>query len=91
MRRISKNVVTAIETRVGHMDKQFLEDLNNGESTLAVVGLGYVGMLQGGIFGFHGSCGYLPYGRSPLNWSIMCSSFHIGNFFKRKKNEFEIK
>jgi methionyl-tRNA formyltransferase len=26
-----------------------------------------------GIFGFHGSCGYLPYGRgrSPLNWSII--------------------
>lgn len=26
-----------------------------------------------GIFGFHGSCGYLPYGRgrSPLNWSIV--------------------
>lgn len=28
---------------------------------------------QSGIFGFHGSCGYLPYGRgrSPLNWSII--------------------
>lgn len=28
---------------------------------------------EGGIFGFHGSCGYLPYGRgrSPLNWSII--------------------
>jgi len=28
---------------------------------------------QYGIFGFHGSCGYLPYGRgrSPLNWSII--------------------
>lgn len=26
-----------------------------------------------GIFGFHGSCGYLPFGRgrSPLNWSII--------------------
>lgn len=26
-----------------------------------------------GVFGFHGSCGYLPYGRgrSPLNWSII--------------------
>ena len=26
-----------------------------------------------GIFGFHGSCGYLPYGRgrSPLNWTII--------------------
>ncbi|MFI3175885.1 MAG: formyltransferase family protein [Eubacteriales bacterium] len=26
-----------------------------------------------GIFGFHGSCGYLPYGRgrSPLNWSMI--------------------
>ena len=26
-----------------------------------------------GIFGFHGSCGYLPYGRgrSPLNWSVI--------------------
>lgn len=28
---------------------------------------------QAGIFGFHGSCAYLPYGRgrSPLNWSII--------------------
>lgn len=28
---------------------------------------------QFGVFGFHGSCGYLPYGRgrSPLNWSII--------------------
>ena len=28
---------------------------------------------QYGIFGFHGSCGYLPYGRgrSPLNWSVI--------------------
>lgn len=28
---------------------------------------------QVGIFGFHGSCGYLPYGRgrSPLNWSVI--------------------
>lgn len=28
---------------------------------------------RGGIFGFHGSCGYLPYGRgrSPLNWSVI--------------------
>lgn len=28
---------------------------------------------KAGIFGFHGSCGYLPYGRgrSPLNWSII--------------------
>ncbi len=28
---------------------------------------------QHGIFGFHGSCGYLPYGRgrSPLNWSMI--------------------
>ncbi len=28
---------------------------------------------KSGIFGFHGSCGYLPYGRgrSPLNWSII--------------------
>ncbi len=28
---------------------------------------------QNGIFGFHGSCAYLPYGRgrSPLNWSIV--------------------
>lgn len=26
-----------------------------------------------GVFGFHGSCGYLPYGRgrSPLNWSMI--------------------
>lgn len=26
-----------------------------------------------GVFGFHGSCGYLPYGRgrSPMNWSII--------------------
>lgn len=26
-----------------------------------------------GVFGFHGSCGYLPYGRgrSPLNWSMV--------------------
>ena len=26
-----------------------------------------------GVFGFHGSCGYLPYGRgrSPLNWSVI--------------------
>lgn len=26
-----------------------------------------------GVFGFHGSCGYLPYGRgrSPLNWSLV--------------------
>ncbi len=28
---------------------------------------------QHGVFGFHGSCGYLPFGRgrSPLNWSVI--------------------
>lgn len=28
---------------------------------------------EAGVFGFHGSCGYLPYGRgrSPLNWSVI--------------------
>lgn len=31
-------------SRVNEMNSQFLEDLNNGESSLAIVGLGYVGM-----------------------------------------------
>lgn len=38
-----------------------------------------------GIFGFHGSCGYLPYGRgrSPLNWSIINGDTRfILNLFK---------
>jgi len=32
-----------------------------------------LGRFKYGIYGFHGSCGYLPYGRgrSPLNWSII--------------------
>ncbi|MBE5822942.1 MAG: hypothetical protein E7308_02610 [Butyrivibrio sp.] len=38
-----------------------------------------------GIFGFHGNCGYLPFGRgrSPLNWSIILgdSRFNL-NLFK---------
>lgn len=38
-----------------------------------------------GIFGFHGNCGYLPFGRgrSPLNWSIVLgdSRFNL-NLFK---------
>ncbi len=37
-----------------------------------------------GIFGFHGNCGYLPYGRgrSPLNWSIILgdSRFNLNLF-----------
>lgn len=34
---------------------------------------GILDRFEQGIFGFHGSCGYLPYGRgrSPLNWSII--------------------
>lgn len=38
-----------------------------------------------GVFGFHGSCGYLPYGRgrSPLNWSIIIGDTRfILNMFK---------
>lgn len=32
-----------------------------------------LGCFKHGVFGFHGSCGYLPYGRgrSPLNWSVI--------------------
>lgn len=40
---------------------------------------------KAGIFGFHGSCGYLPYGRgrSPLNWSIINGDTRfILNLFK---------
>ncbi|WP_130836117.1 methionyl-tRNA formyltransferase [Lachnoclostridium sp. Marseille-P6806] len=37
-----------------------------------------------GIFGFHGNCGYLPFGRgrSPLNWSIILGDtrFHLNLF-----------
>ena len=34
---------------------------------------GVLDRFEHGIFGFHGSCGYLPYGRgrSPLNWSVI--------------------
>lgn len=42
-----------------------------------------------GIFGFHGSCGYLPYGRgrSPLNWSIINGdSRFILNLFRYDEN-----
>lgn len=42
-----------------------------------------------GIFGFHGSCGYLPYGRgrSPLNWSVINGdSRFIMNLFQYDKN-----
>lgn len=42
-----------------------------------------------GIFGFHGSCGYLPYGRgrSPLNWSIINGdSRFIMNLFQYDKD-----
>ena len=38
-----------------------------------------------GIFGFHGSCGYLPFGRgrSPINWSlIMGDTRFIMNLFR---------
>lgn len=42
-----------------------------------------------GIFGFHGNCGYLPFGRgrSPLNWSIILgdSRFNL-NLFKYDAN-----
>ncbi len=32
-----------------------------------------LGRFRTGVFGFHGSCGYLPFGRgrSPLNWSVI--------------------
>ena len=34
---------------------------------------GVLDRFRDGIFGFHGSCGYLPFGRgrSPLNWSVI--------------------
>lgn len=39
---------------------------------------------QVGVFGFHGNCGYLPFGRgrSPLNWSIILgdSRFNLNLF-----------
>ena len=38
-----------------------------------------------GIFGFHGNCGYLPFGRgrSPLNWSIILGDTRFNlNLFK---------
>ncbi len=41
-----------------------------------------------GIFGFHGSCGYLPYGRgrSPMNWSLINGdSRFIINLFQYDK------
>ncbi|MCH5339952.1 MAG: hypothetical protein J1E01_00660 [Acetatifactor sp.] len=41
-----------------------------------------------GIFGFHGSCGYLPYGRgrSPMNWSVINGdSRFIMNLFQYDK------
>ena len=42
-----------------------------------------------GIYGFHGSCGYLPFGRgrSPLNWSLLLGDKrYILNLFKYDKN-----
>ncbi len=42
-----------------------------------------------GIYGFHGSCGYLPYGRgrSPFNWSIINGDNRIiQNLFKYDDN-----
>lgn len=42
-----------------------------------------------GVFGFHGSCGYLPYGRgrSPLNWSLINGDTRfILNLFQYDKN-----
>lgn len=44
---------------------------------------------QYGVFGFHGSCGYLPYGRgrSPLNWSIINGDSRvIMNLFQYDKD-----
>lgn len=42
-----------------------------------------------GIFGFHGSCGYLPFGRgrSPLNWSLLLGDKRfVLNLFKYDEN-----
>ena len=42
-----------------------------------------------GVYGFHGSCGYLPFGRgrSPLNWSVINGdSRFILNLFKYDEN-----
>ena len=42
-----------------------------------------------GIYGFHGSCGYLPFGRgrSPLNWSLLLGDKRfILNLFKYDQN-----
>lgn len=42
-----------------------------------------------GLFGFHGNCGYLPYGRgrSPLNWSIINGDTRFNlNLFKYDEN-----
>ena len=43
-----------------------------------------LGAFSKGIFGFHGNCGYLPFGRgrSPLNWSIILgdSRFNLNLF-----------
>ena len=44
---------------------------------------------QEGVFGFHGSCAYLPFGRgrSPLNWSVISGdSRFILNLFQYDKN-----
>jgi len=42
-----------------------------------------------GVFGFHGSCAYLPFGRgrSPLNWSVISGdSRFVLNLFQYDKN-----
>lgn len=42
-----------------------------------------------GIYGFHGSCGYLPYGRgrSPLNWSVINGDTRfVLNLFRYDEN-----
>lgn len=42
-----------------------------------------------GVFGFHGSCGYLPYGRgrSPLNWTIINGDTRFNlNLFRYDEN-----
>lgn len=61
-------------------DKETNDFFNNNSFEIAIcmgwqrlIPLNILNKFKFGVFGFHGSCAYLPYGRgrSPLNWSII--------------------
>ncbi len=88
--------IKVFETRsYGLQDEETTDFFSNNEFGIGI-SMGWQRLIpehvlnafQEGVFGFHGSCGYLPFGRgrSPLNWSVIHGdSRFILNLFQYDK------